>query len=448
MDSGAAGTQSGIWPPRPPGVTQDPVKTRSPSILMASAAVALALLGYSLVSPLEALAVGSAAITLAVVLLRMSVALRERSHQLAHSREEALTDSLTGLGNRRRLLADLDRATATAREDAPRALLLLDLDGFKVYNDRYGHPAGDALLTRLGARLAGAAAALGRAYRLGGDEFCVIALGGDEEAQALAGACTVALSDHHDGVDITSSYGLVILPRDARDSAEALKQADQRVYAQKGRRQRFSVSRQTGNALLQALHERDPRLRAHLGDVAELAIGVGHRLGLTDDGLDDLVCAAELHDVGKVGVPNEILQKRGPLDDVEWAVMHDHTIAGDRILSAAPALSPVAKIVRSSHERYDGLGYPDGLSGAKIPLGARIIAVCDAYDAMTTDRPYRRAVGSEDALAELCRCAGYQFDPDVVAAFCEAIESPSWGIGDQRTWRAARAADRTAAALA
>jgi two-component system, cell cycle response regulator len=417
------------------------VKTRSPSILMASAAVALALLAYHLVSPLEALAVGSAAITLAVVLLRMSVALRERSRQLAHSREEALTDSLTGLGNRRRLLADLDRAVSAAREDAPRALLLLDLDGFKLYNDRYGHPAGDALLSRLGTRLAGAAAALGRAYRLGGDEFCVIALGGDEEAQALAGACTAALSERRDGVDVTSSCGMVILPRDARESGEALKQADQRVYAHKGRRQRYSVSRQTGNALLQALHERDPRLREHLGNVTELAIGVGHRLGLMDDALDDLVCAAELHDVGKVGVPNEILHKSGPLDDVEWAVMHGHTIAGDRILSAAPALSPVAKIVRSSHERYDGLGYPDRLSGQKIPLGARIIAVCDAYDAMTSQRPYRRAVGREEALAELCRCAGHQFDPDVVAAFCDAIEAPSWGIRDQRAWSAVRRTD-------
>jgi diguanylate cyclase (GGDEF)-like protein len=413
---------------------------------MASAAVALALLGYHLVSPLEALVVGSAAIILALVLLRMSAALREHSRQLAHSREEALTDPLTGLGNRRRLLADLDRAVGGAREDAPRALLLLDLDGFKLYNDRYGHPAGDDLLSRLGRRLDGAAGTLGRAYRLGGDEFCVIAPGGDEEAQALAGACTAALSERSDGVDITSSHGIVILPRDARDSGEALKQADQRVYAQKGRRQRFSVSRQTGNALLQALQERDPRLRDHLGQVAELALGTGQRLGLSDEELDDLVCAAELHDVGKVGVPTEILQKCGPLDEVEWSVMHGHTIAGHRILSAAPALSPVAKIVRSSHERYDGLGYPDGLSGAKIPLGARIIAVCDAYDAMTTDRPYQRAIDREGALAELCRCAGYQFDPDVVAAFCDWIEASHWDHRPERNWSALRVPDRMALA--
>jgi two-component system, cell cycle response regulator len=246
-------------------------------------------------------------------------------------------------------------------------------------------------------------------------------------------------------VEITSSHGIVILPRDARSSGEALKHADQRVYAQKGRRRRFSVSRETGNALLQALQERDPHLREHLGQVGELVIGVGQRLGLSDDELDDLVCAAELHDVGKVGVPSEILYKRGPLDDGEWAVMHAHTIAGDRILSAAPALSPVAKIVRSSHERYDGLGYPDRLSGAKIPLGARIIAVCDAYDAMTTNRPYRRAVGREDALAELCRCAGYQFDPDVVSAFCDSVESPAWS-GGLPAWSARRAAARMAVA--
>jgi two-component system, cell cycle response regulator len=121
-------------------------------------------------------------------------------------------------------------------------------------------------------------------------------------------------------------------------------------------------------------------------------------------------------------VPDAILNKPGPLDDVEWSFMRQHTIVGDRILSAAPALEPVAKLVRASHERYDGHGYPDNLAGDDIPLGARIVAVCDAYHAMTSDRPYRKAMPAQHALLELRRCAGLQFDPDVVKAFCQLVD--------------------------
>jgi HD-GYP domain-containing protein (c-di-GMP phosphodiesterase class II) len=155
----------------------------------------------------------------------------------------------------------------------------------------------------------------------------------------------------------------------------------------------------------------------HARDVARLAAAVGHRLGLEGGEAADLVQAAELHDVGKVAIPDSILQKPGPLAPDEQQFMRRHTLIGENILSAASALAGVGRLVRSSHERYDGTGYPDRLAREEIPLASRIIFVCDAYDAMTTDRPYRKAMNKEDAVAELRRCASTQFDPAVVDAF-------------------------------
>ena len=188
------------------------------------------------------------------------------------------------------------------------------------------------------------------------------------------------------------------------------------MYAQK-RGGRTSASNQSKDVLLRAVHERSPNLGAHGGEVAELAERTACHLGLEVDVVRAVRQGAELHDIGKLAIPDTILNKPGPLDDAEWGFMRRHTLVGERILAAAPALVDVARLVRASHERWDGDGYPDGLAGAEIPLGARVIAVCDAWDAMVTDRPYRRAMPREEALAELERCAGTQFDPDVVEAF-------------------------------
>ena len=348
---------------------------------------------------------------------------REALRQLAWStREDSLTDALTGLGNRRRLMNDLDAATREGAEAPRRALALFDLDGFKGYNDAFGHPAGDALLHRLGEALAAAVSACGTAYRLGGDEFCVlIEHAGDAQAVVLVKAAAVALSEHGDGFSITASYGSAAIPAEARDAAAALGVADQRMYGHKSGR-RLSSARQSAQVLVRLLAEREPKLDAHLKAVALLAQATGRRLGLSAERLDEVVRAAELHDVGKAAIPDAILEKPGPLNDAEWEFIRRHTVVGERILMAAPALRPVAQLVRSSHERYDGGGYPDGLAGEEIPLGARIVGVCDAYEAMTDpDRPYRTPRAHNDALAELRACAGGQFDPIVVEAFCAAV---------------------------
>jgi len=172
---------------------------------------------------------------------------------------------------------------------------------------------------------------------------------------------------------------------------------------------------------MQALQEREPELGDHVRQVADLAVAVGRQLGMDAQQLDELHLAAELHDVGKIATPDAVLQKPGPLDDDEWRLMRQHTIIGERILNSVPALSPVARIVRSSHEHWDGGGYPDALRGAEIPLGSRIVLVCDAFSAMTTTRPYRAAMSVEDAVRELVRCSGKQFDATVVDAVRELV---------------------------
>ncbi len=353
----------------------------------------------------------------------MAVTFRENIRLLASSRHEALTDALTGLRNRRKLMLDLERAAEAATVEQPVGLMVLDLDGFKQYNDRFGHPMGDALLSRLGGQLATMVRGAADAYRLGGDEFCVVAGGSEQEIQHVAELAREALSEAGEGFDITSSCGQALLPRDASEVALALHIADDRLYAQKERRQRSTVGSQTGAALLQALQEREPDLRGHLDQVAELSVAVGDALGLFGEELEDVARAAQLHDIGKVAIPDAILQKPGALDSSEWDFIHRHTIVGARILRAAPALDTVAAIVRASHERYDGNGYPDRLAGDEIPLGARIVAVCDAYNSMTSVRPYGTAMSDEEAVAELRRCAGAQFDPAVVEALCELLES-------------------------
>jgi diguanylate cyclase (GGDEF)-like protein len=325
---------------------------------------------------------------------------------------QAATDALTGLGNRRKLMLDLERRI---RAEQPFALTLCDLNGFKHYNDTFGHAAGDALLLRLGHALAAAVAPFSaRAYRQGGDEFCVIADASDREAVELA-ACA-ALAESGDGFEISTAFGSAIVPLEARDASEALRRADEAMYAQK-QSGRSSAGREISDVLLQALSERHPDLGDHMGGVAELAAQVGERLGLEGEDLIQLRHAAALHDIGKVAIPDAIITKPGLLDDDEWAFMRRHTLIGERIVAAAPSLATAAKLVRSSHESWDGSGYPDALAAEAIPFGARIVAVCDAFDAMISARPYAPAKTVEAARAELRRCAGTQFDPAVVDAF-------------------------------
>ena len=398
-------------------------RTQTMAVMPAGFAfTAVALLVIDHFVSMNPLALGLAAASILVILVRLYLTVRENTSLLARSRQEAATDSLTGLGNRRQLSGALAEELGALDSVRPLRLTLFDLDGFKLYNDTFGHVAGDQLLARLGARLAAVVKGHGVAYRTGGDEFCVLWNRSEPGDASAITEATAALSEHGEGFTIACSHGSVLLPNEATDPIEAERIADARMYARKASG-RTSAGRQSSDVLLRALTERNSELVTHLGGVAELACATARRLGVREPDLETARQTALLHDVGKVAIPDQILNKPGALDEPEWAFMKRHTLIGERIISAAPALAAVARSVRSTHEHYDGRGYPDGLVGNEIPLNARIVAVCDAYDAMLTKRPYQHARTKSETLTELRRCAGTQFDPDVVEAFVNALEA-------------------------
>jgi HD-GYP domain-containing protein (c-di-GMP phosphodiesterase class II) len=256
---------------------------------------------------------------------------------------------------------------------------------------------------------------------MGGDEFCALFPAADDGAGPIVEGAATALSEYGEGFAVSCSHGAIVLPGEARSAAEALRLADQRMYANK-HAGRVSAGRQTADALLRALAERDPHLGAQT-EAVELAVATARRLELSPDEVERVRHATELRDVGKVAVPDAILGKPGPLRPEEWAFVRRHPVIGERILGGAPALEGVAALVRASHERWDGSGYPDRIPGPSIPLGARIVAVADAFAAMTAERPYRPARTPVAALAELRDCSGGQFDGAVVEAFAAALET-------------------------
>jgi diguanylate cyclase (GGDEF)-like protein len=365
-----------------------------------------------------------ALVVAALVLLVVAAVVFLGQHRLLVA--TSMTDALTGINNRRQLKLALERGLKDASPAKPLLLMLFDLNGFKAYNDTFGHPAGDALLIRLASALNQAMTDLGgTAYRLGGDEFCILVAVDPDATTPIVAAASQALTEHGGGFSITASYGAILLPEESQDVTEAMRLVDQRMYAQKTSARR-SPDRQSRDVLLRALRERNPELAERHAAVARLAEAMGARMGLSTEEYAQLLQAAELHDVGKLGIPEQILHKPGPLDPEEWAFVRRHTLIGERIIAAAPALAGAAKLARSIRERFDGTGYPDGLAGEQIPLGARIIAVCDAFAAMTFPRPYAAQLTVPDAVAELCRCAATQFDPAVVDALSNLVMGLEW----------------------
>jgi two-component system, cell cycle response regulator len=322
-------------------------------------------------------------------------------------------DVETGLHTRAHLQADLARL-----DGLPARLELLALQPEDGLDEALLSGVEAELPQQLGRALRAASHPLGaRCYRL---DLTLYAFLGPIEAGALTAARSSqrALGSLSERLAAGAVLGEARMPDEAADGIAALALAHERLRA-RSRWQRTSSERQVRDVLLQILSERRaggsaialPRVAAH-------AIGVGRRLGLALSQLDDIVRAAEMQDMGMLAVPEAVLHKRGTLEPEEWAMIRRHPVVGERILAAAPALLPVARLVRSSYERFDGSGYPDGLIGEAIPLGSRVIAVCVAYDAMTSARPYREALPAATAFDELRRCASHQFDPMVVAAFC------------------------------
>jgi diguanylate cyclase (GGDEF)-like protein len=402
--------------------------TTVPFALMASAALMLVVLWQR--SPF---------LSTALIGPLLAIALYQRStHRALRAMKLALTDPLTGLGNHRAFHERLQREIAHAEDDGtPLTLCLVDIDDFKKVNDRYGHPTGDRLLAQVADRLRRD----GEAFRLGGDEFALL-LPAHDETRALATAEAVVAriaTLRPEPVDaVTASAGVATFPAHGVGRDELIRLADSALYwAKEHGKNRVRTYRpdvvelaelkhlaagadraaryRAAASLARAVDARDTYTGSHSERVAELAARIAWRVTADQEQVELTRLAASLHDLGKLAIPEEILRKPGPLTEPERLVLERHPQIGFRMLESL-GVDPVADWVLHHHERWDGTGYPDGLSGEEIPLGARIIFVADAYDAMTSDRVYRRRLSDELALAELNRCAGSQFDPEIVDA--------------------------------
>ena len=398
----------------------------------------------ALTDPLEAgaprwLATVAAVVTAAGFVRALRLRVTEIVDRLA---DAARTDPLTGLQNRRGFEesfgAEVERAK---REGRSLTVLLGDLDHFKSLNDRMGHPAGDAALVRVGQLLLSALRRPDPVARTGGEEFALILPGAaGEEAWGIAERLRASVEQtfRNQAVELTISLGLAQFPQDGDTADRLLDAADQALYAAKrlGRNRSVIFSEEiaplvreraasadvqltTLLGLADALDLRDSGTADHCRTVGRYCWVIAEQLGLSPDRVKRIETAGILHDVGKIGLPDEILQKPGELTEDEWRPLRRHPEIGARILND-DAFADIRDWIVAHHERLDGQGYPRGLSGEEIPLEARILAVADAYEAMTSHRVYRPATSPETARRELLACAGSHFDPMVVAAFIAA----------------------------
>jgi two-component system, cell cycle response regulator len=346
------------------------------------------------------------------VFVRMVETNRRQSRVLAKQRRDALNDPVTGLRNRGSLETDI--AAAATAPGAGWVLVLIELEGFEAHNDRLGYAAGDEVVRGFARQLVDAVVPLdGIAYRIAAGRLAVLVPAGEWQLGEIVLATTGALQSDHQA-SVGRSYGEVTIPREATDAETAFQVAGRRLAAHRQRQNR-SARRQAHAVLMAALTARRPELRGDKRAVAYRSISLARRLEMSREEIDNIALAAELQDIGLLTVPDSVLEKKA-LDESERAMLHSHTAEGARIVSAAPGLATVARLVRSSAERFDGSGYPDGLTGDAIPLGSRVIAVAVAFSALTEHRPYREPVGPGEALVELRRNSGNQFDPRVVEA--------------------------------
>ncbi|HVP75869.1 MAG TPA: diguanylate cyclase [Gaiellaceae bacterium] len=408
-------------------------RTTAPFALMASAALMLVVLWQR-----------SPALSLALVGPLLAIALYQRSAVAAlRAMRLALTDPLTGLGNHRHFHERLQRElTQAEQERATLSLCLVDIDDFKRINDRFGHPVGDRVLAQIAARLRQG----GESFRLGGDEFALLLPGlGECDAAAAARSIVerVRAAELEQVGRVTVSAGVVTFPVQGVGRDELIRLADSALYwAKENGKNRARTYEATTRELTQlqqladgpsraaryraaaslarAVDARDTYTGSHSERVAELAARTARRLGFEESEVELIRLAASLHDLGKLAIPEEILRKPGALDASERLVLQHHPQIGYRMLERL-GVEPIAEWVLHHHEHWDGAGYPDRLRGDEIPLGARIIFVADAWDAMTSERVYRKPLSEREAIAELERCAGSQFDPEVVGAFCEEL---------------------------
>ena len=414
-------------------VSENVRQTSAPFALMASAALMLVVLWER-----------SPVLSIALVGPLLAIALYQRStFRAMRAMRLALTDPLTGLGNHRSFHERVQRElTAAEGEHGMLSVCLVDIDDFKQVNDRFGHPVGDIVLGQVASRLRQG----GESFRLGGDEFAVLLPGlDDRSAVAIARSIVerIGALEIDDVGSVTVSAGVATFPVQGVARDELIRLADSALYWAKadGKNQARTYEPvqldvlalealsegpdrtaryRAAASLAKAVDARDAYTGSHSERVGEIAARIARRLGIDEPQVELTRLAASLHDLGKLAIPEEILRKPAALNETERLVLERHPQIGYRMLESL-GVDPIADWVLHHHERWDGSGYPNGLAGDEIPLGARIIFVADAYDAMTSQRVYRQPLSVHEALAELRRCAGTQFDPEIVRAFSREL---------------------------
>jgi diguanylate cyclase (GGDEF)-like protein len=371
----------------------------------------------------------------------------ENSQLYARAEQRARIDELTGLFNRRHFEERLKEEIARhSRYSDIFSISLLDLDNFKTYNDIYGHPSGDILLNQTGKIIRSSVRSADQAFRYGGDEFVVILPHTTmDDAWVVAERVRQAIAKEMEKreIDITCSIGLASYPSDGVISGELITVADTALYFAKrtgGNRVYLSskilsesqdnagtYARRNGlsaiYALVSTVEAKDPYTYGHSRKVNTYAVALAEAIGLSPEEVSRVSTAALLHDIGKIGVPDKVLNKKGKLNAEDWEAIKAHPRLGATIVGNVPNLVPCVSIILHHHERWDGSGYPEGLKGEEIPIEARILAIADSFEAMSSARPYRPALCGEKVLKQLRLGAGSQFDPKLVEVFIGIIEA-------------------------
>ena len=334
----------------------------------------------------------------------------------------AYHDYLTGLYNRTFFEYEFDRRVK--KEEFPVAILLGDIDGFKLFNDTFGHAEGDRILRDVSNKISTLIYDKDALARIGGDEFAIVVSEKDEHEirQYLdmleQTPYNPKESPEEEMINISWGYGI---QRKKEDTIDALfEEAEAFMYNRKFYSKRSTKSN-TVNVIMETLFTKSDREEKHSQRVGKLCESIAMNMHLSQAEIDKIKVAGILHDIGKIGIEEAVLNKAGKLDDKEWSIMKLHPVKSAAILQSTSEYRDIADVVLSHHERYDGLGYPKGLKADAIPIGARIIAVADTYDAITNERPYRKAKSNKDAKSEIISCSGSQLDPEIVSVFINKV---------------------------